>query len=151
MPITQSITRPLTHRLTRAITDAGAGGGGAAPAFTPDATFFAGAAGYAYDPFDYSTMFQDSAGTTPVTATGQSLGKLNDLSGNGNHRTQATSAKRPLTAATGYTFDGVDDGMVSSPSTTAGGAWTHLIRVDIGSDTSAVLVYGPGGGNPYFL
>jgi hypothetical protein len=30
--------------------------------------------GFVYDPNDLSTMFQDSAGTTPVTAVGQPVG-----------------------------------------------------------------------------
>ena len=146
---TQSLTRAITQSLTRKPTDPGLGGGGAAPSFAPDATFFAGASGYAYDPFDYSKAFQDSAGATPVTGNGQSLGRLTDLSGNGNHRTQATSAKKPLTAAGGYTLDDFDDGMSSAPSTAAGGAWTHLVRINIGADASAALIYG-NDPNSYF-
>jgi lysophospholipase L1-like esterase len=37
-----------------------------------------------YDPSDLSSMFQDSAGTTPVTAAGQNVLRINDKSGNGN-------------------------------------------------------------------
>ena len=48
-----------------------------------------------YDPSDLSTMFQDTAGTTPVTAAGQSVARINDKSGNGNHATQATAGSRP--------------------------------------------------------
>jgi hypothetical protein len=61
---------------------------------------------------DFATMYQDDAGTTPVTATGQQMGKAMDQSGNGNHIIQPTSAKRGLVSATYpgcVTLDGVDD------------------------------------------
>lgn len=60
-------------------------------------------------------MFQDSAGTTPVTAAGQPVGRILDKSGRGNHRTQGTAASRPTLQqdASGYylQYDGVDDWM----------------------------------------
>jgi hypothetical protein len=42
-----------------------------------------------------ATMFQDSAGTTPVTAVEQPVGRILDKSGRGNHALQATSTARP--------------------------------------------------------
>ena len=42
-----------------------------------------------------ATMFQDSAGTIPVTASGQLVGKMLDKSGNGLHVTSASDAVRP--------------------------------------------------------
>jgi hypothetical protein len=60
--------------------------------------FSNGKQGVWYDPSDLSTLFQDSAGTTPVTTAGQPVGKMLDKSGRGNHATQATSAKRPTYA-----------------------------------------------------
>lgn len=48
--------------------------------FSPATLFAAGEQGGWYDPSDLSTMFQDSAGTTPVTATGQTVGLLLDKS-----------------------------------------------------------------------
>jgi lysophospholipase L1-like esterase len=48
------------------------------------ALFASGEEGAWYDPSDLSTMFQDSAGTTPVTAAGQNVLRINDKSGNGN-------------------------------------------------------------------
>lgn len=67
--------------------------------------------GFWYDPSDFSTMFQDSAGTTPVTAAGQPVGKILDKSPFENHLTQATGAFRPTLEqdALGYyylAFDG---------------------------------------------
>ena len=48
--------------------------------FSPSALFAASEPGAWYDPSDLSTMFQDSAGTTPVTATGQTVGLVLDKS-----------------------------------------------------------------------
>jgi hypothetical protein len=63
------------------------------------ALFALGEQGAWYDPSDFSTMWQDSAGTTPVTAVEQPVGKILDKSGRGNHATQATSASRPTLSA----------------------------------------------------
>ena len=49
--------------------------------------------------FPTHALFQDSAGTTPVTALGQSVGRILDKSGKGNHAIQATSASRPTLQA----------------------------------------------------
>jgi hypothetical protein len=48
--------------------------------FTPSALFSSGEQGAWYDPSDFSTMFQDAAGTTPVTAVEQPVGLLLDKS-----------------------------------------------------------------------
>lgn len=40
-------------------------------------------------------MWQENTGTTPTTAAGQSIGKINDLSGYGYNATQSTVANRP--------------------------------------------------------
>jgi len=71
-----------------------------------------------YDPSDLSTLFQDAAGTTPVTAVEQPVGRMLDKSGRGNHATQATTTSRPTLKqdASGkyyLSFDGVDDGLVT--------------------------------------
>ena len=78
------------------------------------ALFAAGEQGAWYDPSDLSTLFQDSAGTTPVTAVDQPVGLMRDKSGRGNHASQATDTRRPLLKqdASGFyhlLFDGVDD------------------------------------------
>ena len=41
--------------------------------------------GLLFDIGDMSTMYQDAAGTIPVTAVEQPIGKILDKSGNGNH------------------------------------------------------------------
>ena len=55
--------------------------------------------GLLFDPSDMSTMFQDAAGTVPVTAVGQPVGKILDKSGNNYHATQSITASRPVLSA----------------------------------------------------
>ena len=50
------------------------------PLFSPLSLFANGEQGVWYDPSDFTTMFQDSAGTTPVTAVEQPVGLLLDKS-----------------------------------------------------------------------
>ena len=52
-----------------------------------------------YDPSDLSTLFQDAAGTTPVTAVEQPVGRILDKSGRGFHATQTTTTSRPVLSA----------------------------------------------------
>jgi len=96
--------------------------------FTP-AALFTGANGGWWDPSDLSTMFQDSAGTTPVTANNDPVGKILDKSGNGNHLTQATAGKRPLYKTSGglswLEFDGVDDFLSIASMTVTDGSGLH--------------------------
>ena len=66
--------------------------------FSPSELFAAGEQGAWYDPSDLTTLFQDSAGATPVTAVEQFVGRMNDKSGRGNHAT-STGTKRPKLAA----------------------------------------------------
>ena len=63
------------------------------------ALFQKGEQGAWYDPSDMSTLFQDAAGTTPVTGMEQPVGRMLDKSGCGNHASQATSASRPVLSA----------------------------------------------------
>lgn len=81
--------------------------------------FGSGEQGFWYDPSDFSTMYQDSAGTTPVTAVGQPVGKILDISGNNNHAYQATAASRPILRQDGVgnyylEFDGIDDSLATN-------------------------------------
>jgi hypothetical protein len=50
------------------------------PPFTPRYVFRTGAQGVWYDPSDFSTLFQDAAGTIPVTAVEQPVGLMLDKS-----------------------------------------------------------------------
>jgi hypothetical protein len=55
--------------------------------------------GALFDPSDMTTLFQDAAGTIPVTAVEQPIGKILDKSGNGYHATQSITASRPVLSA----------------------------------------------------
>ena len=92
------------------------------------ALFGNGEQGAMYDPSDLSTLFQDSAGTTPVTADSQPVGRMLDVSGNGNHATQATASRRPLYRTDGtlhwFEFDGFNDRMAVPTITTSVGPVT---------------------------
>lgn len=61
----------------------------------PNSLFALAEPGVWYDPSDLTTLFQDNLGVTPVTAPGQTVGRILDKSGRGNHATQATLAQRP--------------------------------------------------------
>jgi hypothetical protein len=66
--------------------------------FNPSSSLFAaGEKGAWFDAGDLSTMFQDVAGTIPVTTVGQFVGKWLDKSGNGNHAVAAANnTTRPI-------------------------------------------------------
>lgn len=65
-------------------------------AFTPAIVMADGNFGVWYDPSDMSTMFQDAAGTIPVTADSQPVGRINDKGPKGYHMTQSVAAARPI-------------------------------------------------------
>ncbi len=71
----------------------------AAAAFSPASLFASGEQGVWYDPSDLTTLFQDSAGTTPVTGLEQPVGLMLDKSGRGNHASQSTPTSRPVLSA----------------------------------------------------
>ncbi|MEG2264216.1 MAG: hypothetical protein RSC68_07675 [Acinetobacter sp.] len=55
-----------------------------------------GEQGFAFDLNDLSTMFQDAAGTVPVTGVGQPVSLIKDKSGRNNHAFQTVSTSRSL-------------------------------------------------------
>ena len=67
--------------------------------FDPASLFAAGEQGVWYDPSDFSTLYQDAAGTIPVTAVEQPVGLILDKSGRGNHASQATTTARGVLRA----------------------------------------------------
>jgi hypothetical protein len=99
--------------------------------FSPSQVFAGGAAGVWLDPSDISTGFQDSAGTTPQTASGQPTGKRLDKSGRANHVLQATAGARPeydLISGIASDFtDGSNDGY----STAVFAAGTLVAAMDL--------------------
>lgn len=81
--------------------------------FNPKSLFSAGQQGIYLAPWEISTIF-GSDGITPIAGFNQSVGKVDDLSSNGNHATQITSSKQPIYKVDANSkpyldFDGVDD------------------------------------------
>lgn len=109
--VARTISPLISRSISRAINEL------EGAAFNPIALFAAGEQGVWYDPSDLSTLFQDAAGTIPVTAAGQPVGRVLDKSGRGNHASQATATSRPILQQSGglwsLLFDGVDDWMVT--------------------------------------
>jgi hypothetical protein len=115
--------------------------------FTPAALFASGEQGAWYDPSDITTLFQDVAGTSPVTAVGQSVARVNDKSGRGNHATQATTASQPIYQidASGrpyLNFDGVDDSLATaSINFTSTSAVTAFVGLQKSSDAAIGVLF----------
>ena len=121
--------------------------------FDPASLFAGGIAGAWYGPSDLSTLFQDSAGTTPVTTAGQPVGRMLDKSGRANHATQATAAARPTYQVTPdrITVDKVDDRL---PVTVPAGGFTGTMVLATDQGTASYGVTIPAGtydiGGQYF-
>lgn len=159
-PIVNSIVRPIIRSIIDPIFQPFS--------FSPLALFFAGEQGAWYDPSDLTTLFQDSAGTTPVTAHGQPVGLMLDKSGNGHHASQVTAASRPLYQSVGglhyLLFDGVDDWLstasidftatdkmsvfagVRKLSDAVGGALIAELSINGATSNGAWFVYANAGG-----
>jgi len=91
-PVVQPVTRPVTLPPFQPA--------GFKKAFSPAELFSSGEQGGWWDPSDLSSMFQDSAGTIPVTAAGQPVGLMLDKSGNNNHVSR-TTGNRPILQVNG--------------------------------------------------
>lgn len=108
--------------------------------------FAAGELGFLYYPALAANLFQDSAGTTPVTVNDNPVGRFTDQSGRGNNATTVTSTLRPLWKANSgkpyLNFDGTDDNLLNSfnPST----AGTLAVAFN-GSTTGRTAIAGGGG------
>jgi hypothetical protein len=74
---------------------------------------FSGNAGGWWSAADLATLYQDSAGTVPVTGADQPVARIEDKSGNGNHLLQAAASRCPILRNSGplwwLEFDGDDD------------------------------------------
>jgi hypothetical protein len=94
-----------------------------------------------FDPEDMSTLYQDAAGTIPVTAVGQPVGLVLDKSGNGNHATQPITAARPtlvqINGLYALSFDGIDDYLnIPYMGLYAGGACSIVAAIDSQNQTT---------------
>ncbi len=120
-----------------------AGVGDSVSAWTPLNLFAGGVVGGWYDPSDISTLWQDSARTTPVTTSGQPVGAIDDKSGNGRHLLQATAANRGTYAAgdpATFGSDLVSNGTFASDTVWAKGAgWAIAAGVASATTSTASL------------
>ncbi|MGB3830909.1 MAG: LamG-like jellyroll fold domain-containing protein [Mesorhizobium sp.] len=133
-------------RFGLALSMSGRGRGRVGPPWSPASLFANGEQGLWLDPSDLSTLFQDDAGTTPVTSDGDPDGLTLDKSGNGNHASQATLASR-LTYKTDGTLrwlqlDGVDDSLATSSFSWGSDEVTVVagLRKTGGNEASGMLV-----------
>lgn len=114
------------HPIIRNALIGGGSGGGGGPSFYPTSLFSSGEKGLFYDFSDMASLFQDVAGTTPITASAQLGARINDKSGNGNYATQSNAAWRPQFLQAGglsyMSLDGVDDEWATSAAMALGGA-----------------------------
>lgn len=118
--------------------------------------------GIIYDPSDLTTLFQDSSGTTPVTALEQPVGLMKDKSGNNRHayHTPGDTTTRPVvsrrinefigtetlatqnvtTRATNYSlrFSGPGSITLSGTATGTYSSGTHTITCTAGTLTATV-------------
>jgi hypothetical protein len=72
-----------------------------------------------FDPQDLRTLFQDSAGTIPVTGVEQPVGRMLDKGGGSFHATQSTAASRPTLSARYNMLVGTDTLATQSVTTLA--------------------------------
>ena len=93
-------------------------------------------------------LFQDAAGTTPVTADGDPVGLMIDQSGNGNHAIQTVSGSRPVYRTDGelhwLEFDGVDDNLAHTYS--SGTSNLTLAASGVTRDSGRQQLVGAGAG-----
>lgn len=106
---------------------------------------------------DFSNCWQDSAGTTPVTAAGQPLGLMTPVIGSGLNLTQGTALARPTVttiAGTGrlaMLFDAVNTYLSGSVAYFSSGSQMTAIAAGIPGDVAAIQDFihaGGSGGNP---
>lgn len=129
---------------------------GQAAAWTPTPLFGSGEAGGWYDPSDLSTVWQDSARTTPGVVDSP-VGALDDKSGNGHHLLQATAGMRPILRSDGTLYwlekDGVDDFLASASGLTIQAGWTlgAAGSYTAGADTTTAAMFGLERGGAAFF
>ena len=69
-----------------------------------------GTAGFAFDPSDETTLFQDTAASVPVTVASDPVGRMNGFWGSAAPNfQQGTAGSRPAWDGTGIAYDGIDD------------------------------------------
>ncbi|MGB2246149.1 MAG: hypothetical protein ACPH3N_00690 [Alcanivorax sediminis] len=129
-PIVRAMCRPMVRGLIP---------------FDPLSLFANGEQGAWYDPSDLTTLYQDSAGTTPVTIDGDPVGLMLDKSGNGNDASQATASLKPIYRTDGTLHwlegDGFDDYIQSNAGSITAQPTTQMCGFQVITDTANVNIY----------
>ena len=99
------------------------------------------------DASDWSTLFQNSSATTPVTANGDAIGSWRDKSGNARHFTQSGATRPTLSISGGVSriaFTGGQnlDAASASMITSGNQNFTILIVYEPNQGTSTGFVFG---------
>lgn len=89
-------------------------------------------------PSDSTTLFQDTAGATPVTATGQQVARVEDQDGTA-HATQTTVANRPTIPAAGYRLrTDFSNDVITTPALPQAGVLPAVVNTPYGHYTTQV-------------
>lgn len=128
---------------------------GRAKAFNPASLFAGGVDGLFLDPSVTSSVWQDTSATTPA-GNGDPIGRLSDLSGNGNHATQSTATKRPIYTIGSGLYSSEGDATDDVLATTAGGGPTSAFMLVMAARLDSMpgnryLVYNKASGNNGFV
>ena len=159
MRVSRPISRPLSHSLTHSL-------GGLGVALNPlqsliTSLFSASEQGAFYIPMPVvlgaQSLFQDAAGTVPVTADGDPVGRMLNQSGNGYHAIQTVSGSRPVYRTDGVLhwleFDGVNDYLITSSlgyGNNSKMSWSVGIKRPGSSSTAIAFEFGPVNSNGGF-
>lgn len=109
---------------------------------------------FQFEADDLTTLFQDIAGSTAVTTSGQTVGKWNDKSGNGNNvAAAADDGTRPLydltSGISSVVADGTDDVLFKTAALNlwSAGAWTIVFAVKSSTAGGRTLIGEGNSGN----
>lgn len=106
--------------------------------------FADGTDGFYIDFSRLSSMWQDTAGTIPVTTAGQNIARADDQSGNANNGTQSTTSSQPKYQTGGLSrFDGADDNLLTT--LVPGAAMTLMFKGKVTSSSRVVIGAGNSG------
>ena len=111
------------------------------------ALFGGGVLGCWFDPSNFSTMFQDEAGTIPLTAAGQFIGKILDKSGNGIHATSPAGKQPTLERDAGgsYRIQGGSGKYLQLSSTLGMNTGFSAFGLSATTSGKAIMSMGAGG------
>lgn len=111
------------------------------PVWTPTYLFDSTTTGAWLDPSAKFTLFQDAAGTTPVTGDGDPVGLILDRSDSGNNASQSTAASRPTYRTSGglhwLEFDGTDDFLIMNNVVLGTNDFFIFVGMQTGPDINA--------------